>query len=350
MRYFPSVGAVREAGFAPLGSGLYLNKTAAAGGGGGARRVTHPIWELRAAEDGDGFLLVRKREEREVDLRRTAAPTRYDRPGGPSTGPGGRGRGLDTEVEWPIPVSPSGYPEDESEWETDIPDTRVLPGREDVEWASDPEWGEPTERPRPMSEFPTEESDEVPWAPAIYEPMREWPGEWEDDEGGRHGAVDPLPPDDEAQTSWGPGAYGQWPRGHWAPGNVTEPGVPTELDPSEFETELPTPELVDEDAELERMVTPEDRERALRELGEAGWRRGSILEAVERAIEPRSGLGAWWLRREAARAAEGSEDEDDGERTGAGRAARSRPQDRRQEHLERRVRRRCQERLARTPE
>lgn len=40
--------------------------------GGGFYRSAHAIWELRPSEDDSGYVLVRKREERAADLRRTA--------------------------------------------------------------------------------------------------------------------------------------------------------------------------------------------------------------------------------------------------------------------------------------
>lgn len=45
----------------------------AAGGGTFYHRTAHTIWELRQAIDGDGYVLVRKREERLPDCRRDAA-------------------------------------------------------------------------------------------------------------------------------------------------------------------------------------------------------------------------------------------------------------------------------------
>jgi hypothetical protein len=56
VRRFASLGAVEGAGFRKCASGFY--------------RDAHSIWELRPADDGSGkYDLVRKREERAVDLR-----------------------------------------------------------------------------------------------------------------------------------------------------------------------------------------------------------------------------------------------------------------------------------------
>lgn len=56
---FASVADVTAAGFSRVASGMY--------------RQGHEIWELRAADEG-GYQLIRKREERAVDLRTAAAP------------------------------------------------------------------------------------------------------------------------------------------------------------------------------------------------------------------------------------------------------------------------------------
>lgn len=58
--------AAIPASFVRVAAGVYLDKTA------------HAVWELRPALDGDGFVMVRKREERAPDFRtaaRTAART-----------------------------------------------------------------------------------------------------------------------------------------------------------------------------------------------------------------------------------------------------------------------------------
>lgn len=58
---YASLADVEADGFARVGQCLY--------------KKGHAIWELRRAEDGEGFHIVRKREEREVDLRRRASRT-----------------------------------------------------------------------------------------------------------------------------------------------------------------------------------------------------------------------------------------------------------------------------------
>lgn len=58
---YASLADIEAAGFARIGQCLY--------------KKGHAIWELRRAEDGEGFHIVRKREEREVDLRRRASRT-----------------------------------------------------------------------------------------------------------------------------------------------------------------------------------------------------------------------------------------------------------------------------------
>lgn len=58
-RRFASIAEVQQE-YRSLGGGLYT-KTAGA-------RVAHSIWELRGAQEGEGYVLVRKREERAADL------------------------------------------------------------------------------------------------------------------------------------------------------------------------------------------------------------------------------------------------------------------------------------------
>lgn len=59
MQRFAAINAIAEAGFKRMAAGMY--------------KKGHDIWELRHAEDGKGYCLVRKREERAVDLREMAA-------------------------------------------------------------------------------------------------------------------------------------------------------------------------------------------------------------------------------------------------------------------------------------
>lgn len=63
VRRFGSVAEV-ETGFRRVASGCYVER---------ASKTAHSIWELRAAEDGAGYVLVRQREERAVDLRQAGA-------------------------------------------------------------------------------------------------------------------------------------------------------------------------------------------------------------------------------------------------------------------------------------
>jgi len=66
-RRFASLEEVERAGFRRVAAGYYQEfgrRTAQAGG-----RVAHPIWELRQADGGEGYELVRRKEERAVDLR-----------------------------------------------------------------------------------------------------------------------------------------------------------------------------------------------------------------------------------------------------------------------------------------
>lgn len=62
-RRFASVAEVSAAGFRRVASGFYQEAQV-------GPKKAHPIWELRAAEEGEGYELVRRREERAVDLRR----------------------------------------------------------------------------------------------------------------------------------------------------------------------------------------------------------------------------------------------------------------------------------------
>lgn len=69
VRRFASLGAVEGAGFRKCASGFY--------------RDAHSIWELRPADDGSGkYDLVRKREERAVDLREARMGATARRQGG----------------------------------------------------------------------------------------------------------------------------------------------------------------------------------------------------------------------------------------------------------------------------
>lgn len=66
-RRFASLAEVEQAGFRRVATGFYQEfgrRTAQVDA-----RVAHPIWELRAAEGGEGYELVRRKEERAVDLR-----------------------------------------------------------------------------------------------------------------------------------------------------------------------------------------------------------------------------------------------------------------------------------------
>jgi hypothetical protein len=71
VRRFASLAEV-EKRFERVATGFY-RETAPKGFSKGAQagldKLAHPIWELRAAEEGDGYCLIRKREERDVDLR-----------------------------------------------------------------------------------------------------------------------------------------------------------------------------------------------------------------------------------------------------------------------------------------
>lgn len=91
---FASLEDVETAGFQRIGCGLYVASPAQPPGPGQGpgpgpgpgpavparseaeadlHRFAHAIWELRCAPDGDGYVLVRKREERAVDLRTAGA-------------------------------------------------------------------------------------------------------------------------------------------------------------------------------------------------------------------------------------------------------------------------------------
>lgn len=69
-RRFASIAEAERAGFRRVAACTYIEtgfrRQADAAG---SIRQAHPIWELRTAEDGPGYLLVRKKEERDVDLR-----------------------------------------------------------------------------------------------------------------------------------------------------------------------------------------------------------------------------------------------------------------------------------------
>jgi hypothetical protein len=65
-RKFASIPDILQAGWTAIGAGFY--------------RRGHRIWELRAAEDGHGFLLVRKHEERDVDFRGDFEPLAAGQP------------------------------------------------------------------------------------------------------------------------------------------------------------------------------------------------------------------------------------------------------------------------------
>jgi hypothetical protein len=69
-RRFASLNTIAEAGFRRIAVGTYIESGFSRKAQAGMDHLAHPIWELRQADDGQGgYLLIRKKEEREVDLR-----------------------------------------------------------------------------------------------------------------------------------------------------------------------------------------------------------------------------------------------------------------------------------------
>lgn len=66
---FASLAEVASSGFERIASGLYREAGA---------KVAHPVWDLRKAEEGEGYLLVRRVEDRLVDLRRAGMEAAVD--------------------------------------------------------------------------------------------------------------------------------------------------------------------------------------------------------------------------------------------------------------------------------
>lgn len=157
MRYVASLAEAKSRGFEKLGTGMY--------------RSGHAIWDLRAAEDGQGYLLVRKHEEREVDLRGARKTASKRKALAPAIAAGARWL-LTNPRAWMMVAS--AYPTLKEMWNKFQDGTASMEDAQSVVQQLGPQVIETfmggAEKPTAAPLSPAERADELENAPGVLDP------------------------------------------------------------------------------------------------------------------------------------------------------------------------------------